>query len=76
MSDQADDDITVIVGDDELSQDLETNQNPVIMIIIKKQHELREEMLKLQGKMEILNEILLEHFVIDNSDNTSSVYEE
>jgi len=79
MSNQGDDDITVVVGSDELSQDLDnTNDesNKMILIIIKKQKDLREEMLKLQGKLEVLNELILEYFVQDDSDDTGSIYEE
>ena len=62
MSNQGDDDITVIIGDDTLSQNTEINDTFVEKITAKQQ-QIRDQMLKLQGKMEVLSELLMEHYV-------------
>jgi hypothetical protein len=77
MSEEGDDNLTVIIGDDELSQDLqnEREQNPMVLKIVQKQKEIRDEMLKLQGKMEVLNELLIEYFVGDVEEDNGSAYD-
>ena len=62
MSNQGDDDITVIIGDDTLSQNTEI-VDTFVEKITAKQQQIRDQMLKLQGKMEVLSELLMEHYV-------------
>ena len=62
MSNQGEDDITVVIGDDTLSQNTEI-VDTFVEKITAKQQQIRDQMLKLQGKMEVLSELLMEHYV-------------
>lgn len=71
---EIDDDITVIIGDNSCCSSSEENtEDPFVLKINAKQQEVRDEMLRLQGKMEVLNELLIEHMMqnldIDEDEN-------
>lgn len=65
MSEINDDAVTIVIGDESVSQDLtnEDNetQNPMVLKIIKKQHILRNEIIRIEAKLEVLNELIIEH---------------
>ena len=72
--------VTVIIGDDALSQDLSeesNNQNPLVLIIIKKQKEIKYEIIRLEAKLDMLNELMVEHVtqnLFNNDDDNISMH--
>lgn len=75
MSEQGNqDDITVIIGDDEVSQNVsdDSSEDSFVIKIKNKQQTIRDRMLKLQGQMELLEELLMDHIIEQFENNEIS----